>query len=204
VFYHVAGDDPFGQFRRVVGAGVGHDGVQNVQGDAGIVDGFANAKGGHAFFATTRTLGLDGGFKVANVLVQVGNEGVRQLEADELGLKRHGVGGKGAGGVEQFLVAVMAWHVELAVQSGDAEQDEGMGGLADAEEIVVEFQAQGHLVQNARVGSFAAGNLSRAESGGGSDGGLDEGELLCADAGGGKVRSVFVALGVGGFEGGKK
>lgn len=81
VFFHVAGDDPFGQFLRVVGVGVGDDGVQHMQGDAGVVDGFANAGGGSGLFALARSLALDGGFKVVNVLVEVGNEGIRELEA---------------------------------------------------------------------------------------------------------------------------
>jgi hypothetical protein len=36
----------------------------------------------------------------------------------------------------------MARHVEQAVQSGGAEQDEGMGGGVDVQEVAVKFQAQ--------------------------------------------------------------
>ncbi len=98
----------------------------------------------------------------------------------------------------------MARHVEQAVQSGGAEQDEGMGGGADAKEVAVKFQSQGGFVQNAAVGFHEGGNLVRAKIASGGDGGLDEGELCRADAAGGIIRGVFVAKGVGGFECGKK
>jgi hypothetical protein len=113
-----------------------------MQRDAGVADGLGNAGGGLAFFAGAGTFGFEGGFKIADVLIDVGERGGREFEANELGLDRRGVGGKGAGGVEQFLVAIMARYVKQAVESGGAEQDEGMGGGVVVQEVAVKFQAQ--------------------------------------------------------------
>ena len=152
VFFDVAGDDPFGQFCGFVFVGVRDDGVQHVEGDVGVVDGLANAGGGPGLFTFAGTVGLDGGFKIGNVRVEVGDECRLEFEFDDLGGERHGVGGEGAGGVEQFLVAVVARHVEFAIEAGGAEQHEAVRGLADVEEVVVKFQAQGGFVQDAAVG----------------------------------------------------
>ena len=204
VFFDVAGDNPFGEFGRVVFVGVGHDGVQHMEGDAGIVNGLAEAGGGSGFFAFASAFALDGGFKGGDVRSEVGDEGGREFEFDQLGGERRGVGDEGAGGVEQFLVAAVARHVQFAVEAGGAEQDEGMCGFADGEEVVMQFQAQGGSVEDAAVGFFASGNLVGSETGGGGDGGFDEGELFAAGAEGGEIGGVFVAEGVHLFEGGEK
>ena len=46
MFFHVAGDGPFGEFGGVVFIFVAHDGVHHMQGDGGFVGGVVNAAGG--------------------------------------------------------------------------------------------------------------------------------------------------------------
>ncbi len=48
MFFDVAGDGPFGEFCRIGFIFILHDGVENVQGDGGLVGGVGDAAGGSA------------------------------------------------------------------------------------------------------------------------------------------------------------
>ena len=80
-------------------------------------------------------------------------------------------------------------------------QHEGMCGVGDVAQIVMEMKTSGDLGQDARVRGIRAGVLRGAERGGLRHGIGDEGELLSAGASGRKIRGVFFAEGGGGFEG---
>ena len=64
------------------------------------------------------------------------------------------------------------------------------------------MKASGDLGEDGAVGLFGAGNLRGSESGGERHDGVNEGELLSAEAGWRKVGGVFDAEGVNVFEGG--
>ena len=132
VFFDVAGGGPFGEFGRVIFVNIRHDGFEDVQGNRGLVSRVFQSAGGPGLRAHARALGLDGRFKVCDVRAELRDEGGGQAEADELRGKRRRVGLKGAGGIEQRLVAAAAGHEELSLQSGRAQQREGMRGVGDA------------------------------------------------------------------------
>ena len=75
-----------------------------------------------------------------------------------------------------------------------------MGGVGDGNHVVVQMKASGDFGEDCAVGLFAAGNLCGSESCGAGDGGVDECELLSAEAGGWKIRGVFDSECVNGFE----
>ena len=131
----------------------------------------------------------------------MGDEIGGEADADEWRGEGRGVRSKGAGGIEQGLVARAARHVKFSVESRRAEQDEGMNGVGDAEHVLPQMQSSGDLAQHGAVNLFGTGNLRGAEGAGLRHGGVNEGELRRADAAGRIVGSVFDAEGVGGFEG---
>ena len=202
MFFHVAGDGPFGEFDGIVLVGVLHHGVEDVQGHGGFLRCVFQAAGRAGLRAHRRALGGNGGLKVGDVCAEVREEIGVEAEADELRGERRRVGLKSAGGVEQGLIAAAAGQEKFSVQSRRAEQHEGMRGVADAQQVVVEMEAGGDFGEHAAVRGVRAGDLRRAERGGLGDGGVDEGELLTAEAGGRKVGGVGDAEGVHGFEGG--
>lgn len=201
VFFHVAGDDPFGEALRVVFVGIVHDGVQHVQGDGRLVRGVLDAAGRSALCRQARALGADGGFIPGDVRVELRDEGGRQADADKLRGESGGIRGEGVCGVEHVLCAVIAGHEKFPIESGGAEENEGIRAVGDGLEIIVEQFVGDGLGFDAGFFLAAAGGLSLRQTGGRGHGGADEGELLSADADGRKVRGVFDAKGGGGFEG---
>lgn len=189
----MAGDDPFGEFGGVVFVFVAHDGVRHVQGDGSFVRGVVNATGGTALCELAGAFVLDGGFKRSDVRVEVGDEAGIEAEFNHLGAEHVGVRLEGAGGVEDVLCAVIARQVEFAVESGGAEEHERVGGVADGEQVVVQQFVGGGLGFDAGLQLAAAGDLRGGQAAGRSDSGGDEGELLSTDAGGRKIRGVFLA-----------
>ena len=125
-----------------------------------------------ALRARARALGLDGRLKVGDVRAELRDKIGGQTEADELRGERRRVGLKGAGGIEQRRVAGAAGHEKFSLESRRAHQHEGMRGVGDAVQIVVEMKASGDLGQDARVRGFRAGNLRGAERGGLRHGGV--------------------------------
>lgn len=204
MFLHMAGDDPFGEFGGVVLVFVPHDGVQDMQGHDGLVGGVFKAAGRAALRALARALGGDGGFVAGDVRVEAGQKGGVQPHGNERGAERGGIGLEGAGGVEDGLRAVVAGQVEFAVQPGGAQQHEGMGGIVDGEQVVVEQFVGDGLGFDAGLDLAAAGYLRGGECAGLRHGGGDEGELLSAGAGGREVGDVFGAVGGDGFTGGEE
>ena len=79
-----------------------------------------------------------------------------------------------------------------------------MCGVGDGNHVVVQMKSSGDFGEDCAVGLFATGNLRCPKSGGAGDGGVDECELLSAEAGGWKIHGVFDAECVNGFEGGYK
>ena len=201
VAFHMAGDDPFGELGGIIFKHAGHDDLEDVQGDDGLMQGVGQAAGGVGFGAGTGALDGLGGLKGGNVVGEVGDEIGVLADADHGGGEGHGVGGKGVGGIEQGHVAVAVGHEEFAGQVGRAEQGQRMGGAVDAEHVVVDEMAGGGLGHDAAVLLPGAGELRGAERFGLLDGGADEGELLSADAGGRVGGDVFDAKGGGGDEG---
>ena len=193
MFFDVAGGGPFREFGRVVFIGVLDDGVEDVQRDGGFVRGVFQSAGGSGLRARARALGRNGGFKGGDVRGELREKGGGQAEADELRLERGGIGGKGAGGVEQGLVAAAAGQAEFAIESRRAEQGERVRGFADAVQVVVEMKAPGDYGKYATVRLPGAGGLRGSETGGLGNGGADQGELLSPHAGGRKIRCVFDA-----------
>jgi len=200
MFLNVAGGRPFGEFGRVVFVGVLDDGSQDVQRNGGLVRGVLQSAGGSGLRFPRRAFGGEGAFKRGDVRVEGGDEIGGEAGADELRLKRGGVGGKSAGGIEQGLIAVVVRHEEFSSQPFGAKQHEGMDGVGDANHVVVQMEASGDFGKDGAVGLFAAGNLRGSERGGHRHGGMDEGELLSAQAGRREVGGVFDAKGVNGFE----
>ena len=200
MFFHVAGGGPFGEFRRIIFVGVGHDGFEDMQGNGGFVRGVFQSAGGAGFRAHGGAFGGDGGLKVGDVRIELGDECGGQAGADEQRGERDGIGGKGAGGIEQGLIAVVVRHEKFSGDGGVAEQQEGMGGGGDANHVVMEMKASGDFGEDGAVGLFATGNLRGAEAGGQRHGGVNEGELLSAETVGRKIGGVFGAEGVHGFE----
>lgn len=201
VFFNVAGGRPFGEFGRIVFVDVGHDGFEDVQGNRGLVRGAFQSAGRPGLRAHARALGGNRGFKGGDVRAELREKGGGQSEADELRGERHRVGLKGAGGIEQRLVAAAAGHEEFSIESRRAEQRERVRGGGDAEQVVVQMKSSGDFVHDAAVRGVMAGDLCAAERGGLRNGGVDEGELLAAHAGGQKVGGVGDAKGVHVFEG---
>lgn len=200
MFFHVAGDDPFGEFGGIVFIFVAHDGIHHVQGDGGFVRGVVNAAGRATLSGLSRAFVLDGGFKRGDVRVEVGDEVGVEAETDHRGAERGGIGLESAGGVERVLRAVIARHVEFAVESSGAKQHERVRGVADGEHVIVQQFVGDGLGFDAGFHLAAAGDLRLRQGGGGGHGGGDEGELLSADAGGRKIRGVFLAKDGCGFE----
>ena len=114
----MAGGGPFGQLGRIVFSGVLDDGVQHMQRDRRLVRGVFQAAGGSGLRAQRGAFGGDGGFKGSDVRIELGDKGGGESDADELRLKRAGIGGKGAGGIEQGLVAVVVRHEEFPGEAG--------------------------------------------------------------------------------------
>lgn len=193
MFFNVADGGPFGEFCRIIFVGVLDDGVEDVQGNGGFVRGVFQAAGGSGLCAHCRALVLDGGFKGGDVCAETGEKIGGQAEADELGGERRRVGLKSAGGVEQGLVATAAGQAEFSIESCRAEERERMRGFADAVQVVMEMKASGDLGKDDAVRLVGAGNLCGPEAGGLGNGGVDEGELLSADARNGKIRCVLCA-----------
>jgi hypothetical protein len=200
VFFHMAGGRPFGKSRRIVFVGVLDDGVEDVQRDGGLMRGIFQAAGRPGLRAQRRALGRDRGFKGGDVRVELRDEGGGQADADELRGEGDGIRGEGAGGVEQRLVAVVVRHEKFSGH-GIAQQRKRMRGVGDGDHVVMQMKAPGDFAKDGAVGLFAAGNLRGSKAGRAGDGSVDEGELLSAQAGGRKIRGVFDAEGVHGFEG---
>ena len=201
MLFHVAGGRPFGELGRVVFVNVRHNGFEDVQGNRGFVGRVFQSAGGSGLRARARAFGLDGRLKVGDVRAELRDEGGGQAKADELRGERRRIGLKGAGGVEQRRVAGAAGHEKFSLESRRAHQHEGMCGVGDMVQVVVEMKAPGDLGHDARVRGFRAGDLRGSEGGGLGHGGGDEGELLSAHAGAGKIGGIFCAEGGGGFEG---
>ena len=204
MFFHMAGGGPFGEFGGIVFASVLDDSVQNVQRDGGFVRGVFQSAGGSGLRTGSGAFGGDDGFKGGDVRIEMRDEVGGEAKADEWRGEGGGVGGKGAGGVEQGLVATAAGQEKFSVESGSAEQDEGMDGVGDAHEVVMQMEPAGNFGEHGSVGLLDAGNLRGTESGGEANGGVDEGELLSAKAGDRIIGGVFDAKGVNGFQGGKE
>ena len=109
---------------------------------------------------------------------------------DELRGERRGVGGKGAGGTEQGLVAVLVGDFEFAFQARRAHEGEAVRGMVDGGKVMVDQDAVVGFVQRGAVGAIAAGRLGAAEGGSLRDGGVDFGELRSAEAGRRKIGGV--------------
>jgi hypothetical protein len=124
VFLNVAGGRPFGELGRIVFVRVGDDGVQDVQGHGGFLRGVFQAAGGGNLRAGAGAFGGDGGFKIGDVGIEMGDEIGGEAEADEWRGEGGRIGGKGAGGIEQRLVAAAAGHMKFSVESGGAHEDE--------------------------------------------------------------------------------
>ena len=201
MFFDVAGGRPGGEFGRIVFVDVGHDGFEDVQGNRGLVRGVFQSAGRPGLCAHARAFGSNRGFKGGDVRAELREKGGGQSEADELRGERRRVGLKGAGGIEQGLVAAAAGHEKFSIESRRAKQREGVRGGGDAEQIVMEVESSGDFCDDAAVRGVMAGDLCATERGGLRDGGVDEGELLSAHAGGQKVCGVGNAKGVHGFEG---
>ena len=201
VFFDVAGGRPFGKFRRIVFVDVGHDGFEDVQGNRGFVRGVFQSAGGPGLRAHARALGGDGGFKIGDVRAELREKIRVKAERDELRGEGGGIGLKGTGGIEQRLIAAAAGHEEFSIESRRAEERERVRGVGDAVQVVAEVEAAGDLGHDAAVRRVRAGDLRGSERGGLRHGGVDEGELLSAHAGGHKVGGVGDAKGVHVFEG---
>ena len=115
VFFDVAGGGPFGEFGGIVFAGVLDDGVQDVQRDGGFVRGIFQAAGGSGLRAGGGAFGSDDGFKGGDVRIEMRDEVGGEAKADELRGESGGVGGKGARGVEQGLVAAAAGQAKFPI-----------------------------------------------------------------------------------------
>ena len=204
VFFHMAGGGPFGEFGGIILVRVPDDGVQHMQGDARLVRGVFQAAGGFDLIAGAGAFGGDGRFKRIGVGLEMGDEIGGQTDADEQRLERHGIGGKGAGAVEQGLVAIAVGHEEFAAELGMAEQDEGMHGVGDAEHVRAQLEAAGDFGEDAAVNLFGAGILRGTERALLRHGGVNEGKLLAAEARERIIGGVFEAIGVSGFEGGEE
>ena len=202
MFFNVAGGRPFGEFGRIVFVDVGHDGFEDVQGNRGFVCRVFQSASRSGLCSNARALGSNRGFKGGDVRAELREKGGGQSEADELRGERRRVGLKGAGGIEQGLVAAAAGHEKFSIESRRAKQHEGMNGGGDAEQIGVQVKSSGDFVHDAAVRRVAAGNLRATERGGLRNGGADEGELLSAHAGGQEIGGVGDAKGVHVFEGG--
>lgn len=133
MFFNVAGGCPFGEFGRVVFIDIGHDGFEDVQGNRGFVRGVFQSAGRAGLRAHARALGGNGGFKVRDVRAEVGDKIGVEAEADEWRGEGGRVGLKGAGGIEQGLVAAAAGHEKFSIESRRAEERKGMRGVGDAE-----------------------------------------------------------------------
>lgn len=202
VFFHVAGGGPGGEFGGVVFVGVGHNGFEDVQGHGGFVRGIGQAAGGAGLAGEGGAFGADEAFKGGDVRIEVRDEIGGLAHADEGGGEGEGIGGKGASGIKQGLVAGAVGHEEFAADGGVAEQHEGVRGVDDGEEVIVQMKAAGDFAEDGAVGLLTAGDLAGSEGGGAGDGSVDERELLSTEAGDGKIGGVGEAKGVHGFEGG--
>jgi len=198
----MAGGGPGGEFHGIVFVGVGHDGFEDVQRDGSLMRGVFQSAGGSGLAGERAAFGGDEAFKGGDVRVERGYKSGGQADADEGGGEGDGIGGKGTGGIEQCLVAVAVGHEEFSANGGVAEQHKGMCGVGDANQVVVQVKPAGDFAEDGAVGLLCAGDLAGAERGGAGDEGVDEGELLAAEAGGRKVGGVGDAKGVRGFEGG--
>jgi hypothetical protein len=195
MFFHMAGGRPFGKFRGIVFVGVLDDGVQDVQGDGGFVRGVFQSAGRSGLRAHAQTFGGNGGFKIRDVRAEIGEKIRIEAETDELRGERRGIGLKGAGGIEQRLVATAAGQQKFAVESRRAEKCERVRGIGNGDKVVVQVEAGGDFGHDAAVRSVFAGNLLGSERSRLRNGGADEGELLSAHAGGGKIARVFESKG---------
>ena len=204
VFFHVAGDDPFGQLGGIVFIFQAHDGVQHLQGHGGAVFAVGQGAGGAALRALAAALGGDGVFKVGDVVAEVGEEVRVQLQPDHGGAVGCGIRLKSAGGVEQGLIAAAAGQMKFAFQPGRAEEHERMGGIGDGQKVSVQLVIGDALGDDAGMVLPAAGDLAGSLAAGAGNQAVDDGELLPTGAGGREIGGVFGAEAIHGFTGGEQ
>lgn len=201
IAFNVARDRPFRQFLRVVFVGVAHNRVQHVQRNHRFMRHVAQAGGGAGFGFLAADLAAAGGFKGISVRFERVEKIGGQTQWRHLRFERRGFRDEGARGVDQLLIAPAVRHGKFSVQTRRAEQRKAVRGAVDAGHVIVNQQTQRGLAQDAVVCVRAGGQLLLAEAAGLFDGGADFGELLPADAVGGKICNVIIVEGIDAFEG---
>ena len=188
--FDMAGNRPFGQHDRIVFVSVAHNRVQGAKSFAGggICVRQSGGRTGLAF--QSAGLVVRRAVKIRNGLGERVEKIGGQVHGKKLRFHRRGVFQELAGGGQQRAISAAARHPKFGVKAGCSQIRQRVRAFADGFALVVQVGMDlpfGFCGLSAvALGRELAGGLSLRLRNGGND----EGELLSANAGGCKIRSV--------------